>query len=453
VKRIFLVPCLLPCLVPCLLLVGGPAVAAAPEPLAHESMVLGNGMRVFLIPDHRHPTVAIAAWYRVGSGDEARGRSGLAHLFEHLMFKGSPHVPDGVIDKMFEEAGGLTNAYTDDDATVYEDLSSASFLPRALWLEADRIAGLADALDKAKLDNQRDVVLNERRQSYENRPYGMAELLIEEALWPEGHPYHISTIGKPEDLRAATVDDAKAFFRRWYAPSNLTMVIIGDIDPAPTKALVEKYLGWIPSPPAPARPRPPAPPAPIAQEIDLHAVDDVQVPRVYLTWRTPPTRHKDEPALDLLGIILAGDKSSRLYQSLVVEGRLAQDVHAGNASKDVAGELQIVATAKPGVDAEKLIQKIDAELLSLQQNGPHADEVIRAKNRWETRLFEGLESPLGRAELLASYDVHGDPDFLDKDLARYRAVTAADIQASAQRYLKANARVVLIISPGVKHGN
>jgi zinc protease len=427
------------------------AGAARADVLAHEDLTLKNGLRVLLLPDRRAPTVTVLTWYRVGSADEDRGKTGFAHLFEHLMFKGSPHVPDGLIDKLHEAAGGWANASTTDDATVYIDFASSSLLERMLWVEADRMAGLPAAIDKAKLDNQRDVVLNERRERYENAPYGMASLLISEALWPDSSPYHHPTIGDVPDLEAASLPDVKAFFQRHYVPVNAVMVIAGDFDPAAARRLVDRYLGSIPSPErAPARPQAPAPP-PLAKQIDLAATDAVQVPRVYLTWRGPPAFHRDEPALDLATAVLAGGKSSRLYRSIVMDQRLAQDVYAAADGYRDAGEVQIVATAKPGIAPAALVAAIDAEVARLVKDGPTPDEVERAQNGREARFFAQLESPVERAAALATYAVEaGDADYYTKDLARYRAVTAAEVKDVLARTLTPG-RVVLVIAPEAGH--
>ncbi len=432
---------------PMLLLVCALAGTARADVLAHEDLTLKNGLRVLLLPDRRAPTVTVVTWYRVGSADEDKGKTGFAHLFEHLMFKGSPHVPDGAIDKLHEAAGGWANASTGDDATVYIDFASSSLLERMLWLEADRMSGLPAAIDKAKLDNQRDVVLNERRERYENAPYGMASLLISEALWPEASPYHHPTIGYPADLGAATLADVKAFFLRHYVPSNAVMVIAGDFDVAAARRLVDHYLAWVPSPERP--PQRPPPPAlePLAKQIDLAATDAVQVPRVYLTWRGPAAFHRDEPALDLAAAILAGGKSSRLYRAIVMEKRLAQDVYAAADGFRDAGEVQIVATAKPGVKPADLVAALDAEVARLVADGPSAEELERAQNGREARFFAQLESPVERATQLASYAVMaGDAGYYDKDLARYRGVTAADVKDALKRTLTPG-RVVLVIGP------
>ncbi|MSP17172.1 MAG: insulinase family protein [Myxococcales bacterium] len=424
-----------------------PAAARKDRKPRYTPVVLANGLRVFVIEDHRTPTLALVTWYRVGSKDEVKGRTGFAHLFEHMMFKGSAHTDDGVIDVLFEEAGGWTNAFTSSDETVYLDLADSSFLEPALWLEADRLAGLTDTLDQAKLDNQREVVRNERRQSYENRPYGMADLLIQEALWPEGHGYHWPTIGYHEDLVAATTDDVKAFFRNYYIPNSATLVVAGDVDTAHTLKLVTRFLGWIPRAPEPVRPSYAEPP-PITQAIVLQTEDDVQVPRVYFTWRGPKVFSADEPALELAAGVLADGKTSRLYERLVYKERLAQEVNAGFTGEALGGTFQIAATAKPGVAPEALAKVIEEEVARLAMEPASADELARAQSVREAGFLRGLEDLMERAVQLARYDVlAGDANFLDRDLARYRRVTPKEVSRAAARWLTPDARVVLTVVP------
>ena len=438
-----------------LLLLGAIGFAArtarADEPkIAYQKFELANGLKVYVIEDHKAPVAYEVMWFKVGSKDEVANRTGFAHLFEHLMFNGSAHLPDGLMDKLLEGAGGWSNAFTTSDMTVYQNVAGANFLETMLWIDADRVAGLLDSFDQAKLDTQRDVVLNERRQSYENRPYGMSELLIEEALWPKDHGYHWSTIGYPTDLKAAQVKDVAQFFRTYYVPNNATMVIAGDVKFDDVKKLVEKYFTFIPKAAVPARPQYKAP-APITKEIVLKTTDDVQVPRVYLVWRGPPKFTTDEPSLDSLASILGDGKSSRLYKRLVYDEKIAQDVTAGFSGEDIGGEFEIRATAKPGVDPQRLIKEISEEVAKISGAAPEATELERAQNSQEAAFLNGLEPTLQRAIALAGYDVGAnDPDYFAKDLARRRAVTAAQVQAAAAKYLKPAARVVLTISPGKK---
>jgi len=429
----------------------GSTAARADEPkIAYQKFQLPNGLKVYVIEDHKAPIAYEVLWFKVGSKDEVANRTGFAHLFEHLMFKGSAHLPDGLLDKLLEAAGGWSNAFTSSDMTVYQNVAGSNFLETMLWIEADRVAGLLDTFDQPKLDNQRDVVLNERRQSYENRAYGMASLLISEALWPKDHGYHWSTIGYPADLQAASVKDVAQFFRTYYVPNNATMVIAGDVKLEDVKRLVEKYFSFIPKAAEPARPQYKTP-APITKEIVLSTTDDVQVPRVYLTWRGPSAFTAEEPALDALGSILGDGKSSRLYKRLVYDEKIAQDVRAGFQGQQIGGEFGIIATAKPGVDPKRLVAEISEEVAKIAGTAPTQNELERAVNAREASFLNGLEPTMQRAIQLASYDVQaGDPDYFAKDLARRRAVTAQQVQAAAAKYLKPNARVVLTISPGKK---
>jgi zinc protease len=438
---------LLTCLLLCLLA----TAASAEEPKIHyQKFELPNGMRVYVIEDHKAPTVYGVTWFKVGSKDEVKNRTGFAHLFEHLMFKGSAHLPDGLLDRLLEAAGGWSNAFTSGDMTVYQNVAASNFLEMMLWIDADRLAGLLDTFDKAKLDNQRDVVLNERRQSYENQPYGMAELLIQENLWPKDHGYHWSTIGYPADLKAANVDDVAAFFKMYYVPNNATMVIAGDVKFETVKPLVEKYFAWIPRGAEPARPRYKTP-APITKERVIDTTDDVQVPRVYLSWRGPTAFSAEEPALDMAAAILGDGKSSRLYKRLVYDLKIAQDVRVYFSGETLGGEFRVVATAKPGTDPRRLIQEITSEIAALAKTAPDSQELERAQNSHESSFLYGLEPTLRRAIKLAEYDVHAkDPDYFGKDLARYRAVTAAQVKEVVAKYLRPNARVVLTIRPGKK---
>ncbi len=436
---------------PALVVCAAATLASADEPkITYQKFELANGMRVYVIEDHKAPTAYAVTWFAVGSKDELPKRTGFAHLFEHLMFKGSAHLPDGLMDKLLEEAGGWSNAFTSGDMTVYQNVGNSNFLEQMLWIDADRLGGLLNTFDKPKLDNQRDVVLNERRQSYENQPYGNAELFIQEALWPKDHGYHWSTIGYPADLNAATVDDVAAFFKKYYVPNNATMVIAGDVKLETVKPLVEKYFGWLPKGADPARPQYKTPP-PITKEIVINTTDDVQVPRVYLSWRAPAAYTADEPSLAVAAAILGDGKSSRLYKRLVYSEKIAQDVSAQYAGETIGGEIRIVATAKPGVDPKRLIKVITEEVGKLAATAPDAKELERAQNSHEASFLNGLEPTLQRAIQLAEYDVRAkDPDYFAKDLARYRAVNGAQVSGSVVKYMKPTARVVLTISPGKK---
>ena len=426
-----------------------PALADAPK-IDFTSFELPNGMKVFVIEDHKAPIVYEVMWVRVGSKDEVAHRTGFAHLFEHLMFKGSAHIPDGLMDKLLESAGGWSNAFTSTDETVYQNVAGSNFLEQVLWGEADRLAGLTDTLDQKKLDNQRDVVLNERRQSYENQPYGMSSLYLDTALWPREHGYHWSTIGYPDDIKAAALPDVKAFFAKYYVPNNIAMVIAGDVKPEQVKELVTKYFGWIPRAATPARPTYAPPPAQ-AKQITIETADDVQVPRIYVAFRGPSAYSADEAPLDMAATILGDGKSSRLYKRLVFDEKIAQNVSAGDETREIGGEMRVVVTAKPGTDPKRLCREINEEVAKLAATPPDAAELERAVNSHEAQFLDGLERVLSRAIQLANYAVLAhDPDYFAKDLARYRAVTPAQVTQSTAKYMTPSARIVLTINPGKK---
>jgi zinc protease len=407
-------------------------------------------MKVFVIEDHKAPIVYEVMWVRVGSKDEVAHRTGFAHLFEHLMFKGSAHIADGLMDKLLESAGGWSNAFTSDDETVYQNVAGSNFLEQVLWGEADRLAGLTDTLDQTKLDNQRDVVLNERRERYENQPYGLSSLYLDTALWPRDHGYHWSTIGYPDDVKAAALPDVKAFFAKYYVPNNIAMVIAGDVKPEQVKQLVTKYFAWIPRAATPARPTYATPP-PQSKQITIETNDDVQTPRIYVAFRGPSSYSPDEAPLDMAATILGDGKSSRLYKRLVFDEKIAQNVSAGDETREIGGEMRVVVTAKPGTDPKRLCREINEEVAKLAATPPDAAELERAVNSHEAQFLDGLERVLSRAIQLANYAVLAhDPDYFAKDLARYRAVTPQQVTQSTAKYMTPNARVVLTINPGKK---
>ncbi len=430
---------------------GTPGEVAPGPRIPFTRFELANGLVVYVVEDHSAPMVYEVLWVRVGSKDERPNRTGFAHLFEHLMFKGSAHLPDGRMDSLLEAAGGFSNAATSADYTLYQNVAASNFLEQVLWIEADRFAGLIEALDQRKLDNQRAVVLNERRQSYENQPYGMAWLLIDANLWPKDFGYHWPTIGYAQDLRAATLDDVSSFFRAYYVPNNATMVIAGDVDPARVKQLVQTYFAWIPRAASPARPRYQQP-APIVKPISVDATDDVQVPRAYVVWRGAPAYDVDEPALGLAAAILGEGKSSRLYKRLVYEQKIAQNVSVGSDGDELAGAFFVVATAKPGVEASRLVDVVMREVEKLARVPPEPRELERAINARESTFLHELEPVMERAMKIAEYDVMaGDAGYFDKDLARFRTVTVEQVRAAVSKYLAPSMRLTLTIKPGPKN--
>jgi zinc protease len=421
------------------------ARAELPE-VPQQTSRLKNGLTLILSEEHVVPLVTVYVTYRVGSKDELPGRTGFAHLFEHVMFQGSKHVGDDEHLKIIESVGGSANGNTTQDRTVYLETVPSNFLERALWLESDRMGFLLDTLDQAKLDTQRDVVKNERRQSYENRPYGLAYEKILPMLWPAGHPYSWPTIGSMADLTAASLEDVRAFFRRWYAPSNASVTIVGDFEPKQARALVERYFGDLPSGPAPEQAAP-GDLAPLAKEVRASYEDNVQVPRLYLSWRTPKFLSPDDVALDVAASVLGGGRSSRLYRRLVFS-EIASDIAAYEASGQLASTFQIVATARPGHTLEEIETIVNEELARLATEPPTAEEVATAQTELEASTTFGVESTMGRATRLAQYwQVVGDAGYLPKDVAAHRAVTPAEASRVAKTFLLEGQRAALSVLP------
>ncbi len=370
------------------LALAAPAPAQTPAPLEIEysSFTLRNGLHVILHEDHSVPIVSVNVWYHVGSANERPGRTGFAHLFEHLMFMGSGHVKPGEFDTLLESVGGQNNGSTTNDRTNYYIDVPSNALELALFLESDRMGYLLDTMTPMTVDAQRDVVKNERRQSVENQPYGIAEIVLEEMLYPEGHPYHWPVIGYMEDLTAATYDDVVAFFKRFYSPSNASLVVAGDIDPVATRRLVEKWFGDVkPGPP----PEPMTIPGVALTSVQKKTITDrVQLPRLYLAWLTPRMYAPGDATLDVVSSVLSGGKNSRLYKRLVYEMQIAQSVEAYQASRALSSYFLIEATPRPGHTIEELQKVIDEEIATLQREGPTAHEVQRAINQTESTLLQ-----------------------------------------------------------------
>lgn len=439
-----------------LLLVGLAALPASgqsppPQPLtvAYEQFTLANGLNVILHRDTSVPVASVNVWYHVGSANERPGRTGLAHLFEHLMFEGSAHVAEGEFDTLLEAAGATSNGSTDSDRTNYFIDLPANALELTLFLESDRMGYLLETMAPARVDGQRDVVKNERRQSYENRPYGMASIEIDRMLWPPGHPYSWPTIGSMEDLTAASYDDIVAFFEAYYAPNNASLVIAGDIDLARTRAVVEKWFGEIPRGPSvqPAA----APPAVLTEVRRRTITDQVRLPRLYLAWVTPREYAPGTAALDVAASVLADGKNSRLYRRLVYETQMAQDVTAVQQPAALGGSFLIVATARPGHTIAEIQTVIDEELDRLSREPPQTREMERVLNQIQASFYRSMERVGGfggKANQMNAYYVAGaSPDFFAEDLARYMSLSATDVQAAAMRWLPPDRRVELIVEP------
>jgi zinc protease len=423
-----------------------PASAQSVPKLQFEKLSLPNGLQVILHEDHSTPIVVVDTWYHVGSGDERPGRTGFAHLFEHLMFMGSQNVPQGQFDKWLESVGADNNGSTTFDRTNYYEQLPSNALPLALWLDADRMGNLLPVMDQAKLDLQRDVVKNERRQRYDNVPYGRANETIWAALFPLGHPYHWPTIGSMVDLSAASLEDVKQFFRTYYAPNNATLVIAGDFQRDSAVAWVNRYFGGIPR--GPAVPPPPTLPAvSVPRDTFLVLEDKVTLPRLYETWHSVKLYHPDDAVLDVLADVLAGDKNSRLYKRLVFDMQVAQDVNAFQASLRRDGFFQITVTPKPGQTPARMAALVAEEIGKIAREGVTPRELARSLNSRRASFLDQLASVLGKADQLASYDYNaGTPDYVQQDLARYERVTAADVQRAAASYLN-QPKVVLTVVP------
>ena len=422
------------------------ARAQAVPAIAHEKYTLPNGLEVILAEDHSVPIVAVNTWFKVGSGDEQVGRTGFAHLFEHIMFMGSENVPVGKFDQWLEAAGANNNGSTNGDRTNYYEWMPSNALPLALWLDADRMGRLLPTMDLAKLDVQRDVVKNERRQSTDNVPYGRAFETILAALYPASHPYAHSTIGSMTDLSAASLDDVKNFFRIYYAPNNATLSIVGDFQKDSVKKLIELYFGGIPRGPA-LPPRPQITSQPVPRDTFLVLEDKVQLPRLYYAWRTVKAFHEDDAALDLLAYVLAGDKNSRLYKRLVYDMQVAQDVSAFNNSQRLDGGFQIAVTPKPGHTPAEMAKLVNEEIQKLVADGASERELARGQNTTRAQFLDRLASTLGKADQLNSYNYFvGTPDYARQDAARYDKVTLADLKRVAGSYL-GKPRVTLTVVP------
>lgn len=429
------------------------APSAALPALKYEKYTLKNGLDVILYEDHRLPLVAVNLWYHVGPANERAGRTGFAHLFEHMMFEGSQHVGPKAHFRYLEAAGASDiNGTTDFDRTNYFETLPSNQLELGLWLESDRMGYLLGTLDREKLANQRDVVRNERRQSVENAPYGLVEEALFHQLFPKSHPYYADVMGSHQDVEAARLNDVRDFFRQYYTPNNASLAITGDIDPAKVKVLVEHYFGSIPS--GPKVPKITATTPEITAERRAVVTDQVQLPRLYLGWITPPIYKPGDAESELLAQLLGGGKSSRLYEKLVYEKQIAQDVQTQQLSLILGSVFEIQATVKPGVKPEDLEKAIDEELNKLLREGPSQAELDRARNVIETRIIERLERLGGFggvADRLNQYNHYlGDPGYLPKDIERYNRATVADLKRVADEELKKTARVVVYGIPGKK---
>ncbi len=422
------------------------AVLASAQSFPVEKFTLKNGMTVILYPDHSLPVAGVNIWYRVGSKDELPRRSGFAHLFEHLMFMGTERVPNGDFDRIMEAAGGSNNASTAPDRTNYYSSGPASLLPTLLWLDADRLEDLARAMDQKKLDLQRDVVLNELRQSYENQPYGRAELAIQYLLYPAAHPYHFPTIGTEEDLKAAQVNDVKDFFATYYTPSNASLVVAGDFDPKEIRPLVEKLFASLPR--GADVPRRPVPPAALDGVKRGVAFDKVQLPQLSFVYHAPKGFGPGDAETDLAAAVLADGKSSRLYKRLVVDDALAASVIANNTSQLLGSIFRIDVQTRPDADLDRVERIVDEELTRFLRDGPTAKELDERKATIEAGKLAALQRLETRADNMNEYEFYwGEPNGFQRDLDRYRHATPAAVLETARRVITQNARVLFRVLP------
>ena len=408
-----------------------------------ESYVLPNGLKVVLHRDPSVPQVTVCMAYHVGSKNESAGRTGFAHFFEHMMFRGTKNVPN--YDIPLQETGAQSNAYTSEDMTVYYETVPAAYLDRALYLEAERLAFLPTALEQAKFDTEREVVKNERRQSVDNVPYGLSEEAILAHVFPAGHPYSWSVIGSMKDLGNATIADLQRFFGEFYSPSNASLCLAGDFNPATARKVIAYYFGAIPAGPAIRPVAAVTPPLPQATTVD--AVDKVTQPRVYWAWPTVMDDHPDAPALHLLAAVLTSGEASRFYRGLVEDARVVADVRADSDTKEVAGLFTIRATAAEGKTRPQVEDALAGAVKSILDRPATPAELLRAQAKFERETFDRLTAPLGRATMLATDFVQkGRPDFYRADYARYARVTAADLARVARQYLS-TPHFTLNISP------
>ena len=418
-----------------------------PVNISFTKQALANGLDVLVHEDHACPIVAVNLWYHVGSKNEHPGHTGFAHLFEHLMFEGSEHHDKGYFQPL-QGAGATLNGSTNADRTNYWEVVPTGALELALWMESDRMGYLLPALTQPKFANQRDVVLNERRQNYENRPYGLAPMALLAALFPEDHPYHWTTIGEIADLQRVQLDEVHAFFRRYYHPANASIALAGDVDGDEALALVERYFGDI-DPGDVVEPVRAS--AGLPGDVRIRFEDRVELPRLYLAWLTPAMFADGDADLDLATDLLANGKTSRLYRRLVFDERIATDVSASQNSREIAGYSQITATAAPGHTLAELETAIFEEIAHLAADGPTDEEIERGRVQAEAQFMFRLQTVGGfggKSDQLNAYNVFlRDPAYFDRDLARYQLVTSASLREAVERYLDPRRRVTLSIVP------
>jgi zinc protease len=427
---------------------GAVSTEAGQLAVRHEKFTLANGFEVILVEDRRLPLVAFNLWVHAGPRNETQGQTGFAHLFEHLVFAGSKHIPRGEFDKFVDAAGGTdSNGSTNFDRTNYFFTLPSNQLQLGLWLKADMLGYMIDEVDSVALANQQDVVRNERRQGVENQPYGIVEEALYQALYPEGHPYRAAVIGSHADIQSIKLADVKAFARTYYRPNNATLVLAGDFDPKQAKALVQKYFGTLKAGPKPPEVRVATPE--ITQERRLVVTDRIELSRLNLAWHTPPMFAAGDAELDIAAHVLGGGKASRLYGLLVRDKQLAQSVEVSQSSQSLSSVFGIEVVASPGASLDEIEKLVDAELARLAATPPTSAELAQARATIQTQLLQRMEKVTSLADLVNHYNqMAGDPGFVGKDLARYASLTPATVSAAAAQWLKKERRVVVQAKPG-----
>jgi zinc protease len=401
----------------------------------YQKYTLANGLEVILYPDKSLPTVSINIWYRVGSANESPGKTGFAHLFEHMMFQGSQNIPKEGHFKFIQEAGGTLNGSTSIDRTNYYESVPANYLELLLWLESDRMGYLLPALTQDKLDNQKDVVMNERRQRYENQPYGLAWELLFSNLFSSDHPYSWPTIGWMDDIAKFELDDVRNFFKTYYSPNNASLVLGGNFEIETAKSLIDKYFGGIPR--ADLIPTVSVPPQSLTDNKKVIHEDNVQLPRIYLAWNSDKAFDRYDAALDILSDILSGTKNSRLQKNLLFDNQIAQDVSSFQYSARLSGSFIIISTAKPGIEIDKIKTEIIKEIENLIKNDVTDEELIRAKNSIKSSYIYSLQKLDTIVDHLNHYNFFlNEPDAFLFDISRYEKVTKDNVITAAEKFLK-----------------
>ncbi|MEO5799175.1 MAG: pitrilysin family protein [Gemmatimonadales bacterium] len=432
-----------------LTLVGSTALSAQGITVPATVDTLSNGLRIIVHEDASAPIVSVNTWFWVGSGSEKPGRTGFAHLFEHLMFMGSEHAPYPQFDRLLEAAGADNNGSTTEDRTNFYEAGPVSALPLMLWLDADRMGFLLPTMDTPKVDAQRDIVKNERRQSYENQPYGLVADVMPKLMYPSTHPYSWPVIGSMADLSAASLEDVKDFFRKYYAPNNAVITVAGAVKHDSVLALVKHYFGQIPRGPAIDRPDPVQPQ--LAADTSVVLEDRVQLPRLYYNFESVRAGADDDAALQVAAYVLSGAKNSRLDQRLVYTDQTASDVSAGPDHRKLAGEFGVTATARPGHALPELQRAVDDELRKLADKGPTDRELQQARNSLEAGFIRRIQTVQGKADQLNRYYYQtGEPDGFQKNLDKLRAVTADDVRRVVSKYLLGPRAIVSVVPMGKK---